>query len=183
MFVLLEDAPAHIHHGEVWRAGRRPAPRWAVTEGKNGTPASISRGLANITNEYANRGKECAFCLPRFLLQCPNGFTKMSLCERKWWVSRWSAAVNLLYMNICPFSMCILKDDFESEDYLHILCSYRQSEDLLLPIYASYKWSFALRGAWGIKNGGTSLNSLLNAPRHCARNDGVKPWKEVLLCF
>lgn len=61
---------------------------------------------------------------------------------------------------------------------------FREPEDLLLPIYARYKWIFALKGAWRIKNrGGTSLNSPLNTPQHHARNDGVKQQKEVLLCF
>lgn len=81
-------------------------------------------------------------------------------------------------------SVCFQGFEFESEDYPCILCFNREPEDLSLPIYASYKWFFALKGAWGIKNGGsTSLNSLLHTLLHCARNDGVKPRKEVLLRF
>lgn len=90
-------------------------------------------------------------------------------------------------MSICLFcgaSVCVFRGECGNEDYPHILCLYKEPEDLLLPIYASYKWIFALKGAWGIKNGGgTSLNSLLNAPQRRARNDGVKLRKEVLLCF
>lgn len=90
-------------------------------------------------------------------------------------------------MNICLFrgaSVCICSGECENEDYPHILCLYREPEDLLLPIYASSKWIFALKGAWGIKNGGgTSLNSPFNAPQRRASNDGVKPRKEVLLGF
>lgn len=80
--------------------------------------------------------------------------------------------------------MCICRGECGNEDYPHILCLYKEPEDLLLPIYASSKWIFALKGVWGIKNGGgTSLNSSLNAPQHRARNDGVKLWKEVLFRF
>lgn len=126
-----------------------------------------------------------------FVLLCPNGFTKMSLCERERCVSRWSAAavnhLDLLYVNICLFcgaSVCIFGGECKNEDYPHILCLYREPEDLLLSIYASYKCIFALKGTWGIKKGGgTSLNSPFNAPQHRARNDGVKPRKEVLLRF
>lgn len=62
-------------------------------------------------------------------------------------------------------SVCFQGFEFESEDYPCILCLYREPEELLLPIYASYKCFFALKGAWGIKKGGsTSLNSLLHTP-------------------
>lgn len=115
MLVLLEDALPHIHHRGGWRAGWRLAPRWAVTEGTIRTSASISQGLANIPNEYAKWGKSALFS-SLFSPTVPNSVTKVSLCEGKWGVPRWSAAVNhldVLYINVCLLcgaSACVFKD-------------------------------------------------------------------------
>lgn len=117
-------------------------------------------------------GRVLFFFLPYFLLRCPNSFTKVSLCERKWRVSRWSAAVNhldVLNINVCLLcsaSACVFKDLNLKVKIIRAFCACIENQRsyccLFMPVISVF---FALKGAWGIKKGGsTSLNSLLHTP-------------------
>lgn len=100
MLVLLEDAPPHIHHRGLASWVEAGASLSGHRRHDRDTRIHLS-GTCQHHQWICKVREECAFFLPYFLLRCPNSFTKVSLCERKWRVSRWSAAVNHLDVPYC----------------------------------------------------------------------------------